>query len=149
MNKFDHNKDAVGGGGVDQNIFVNNYAGLSKLGIRVVHITSAPNPSNESELTFRSVERYELCLPNAEMAQPHMFATGLQLAYWALSEKDVHTLNAQLSTIKAHLLNRGVCYLHCPNAQVLACAHICADNVLGADNFIATLVDASQTQTPS
>ena len=76
-----------------------------------MHITSAPNPSNESELTFRPVERYELCLPNAEMAKPHMFATGLQPAYWALSEKDVHTLNEQLSTLKAHLLNRGVCYL--------------------------------------
>ena len=126
-----------------------------------MRVVPATNSTSDAlgDRAHRTDERYELCLPPISKYEPSPINSPLvaalgsdsavHLAYWALPvEEDIDTVRATLLALKSQLLPHGVCYLHCPNAAVLAWAHICAEIVLGADNFIATLVDAAQAQLP-
>lgn len=131
------NKKAMGRG-TPQNIFA---SGCKPAPIMVARLVAAASPAVPS---LSPGERYELCAHpgTADAALP--LTPPVQMAYWALTSAGVALKD--LSALAMCLAPTGVCYLHCPDAHVLAAARILADEALGANNFIATLVDASQAQ---
>lgn len=116
---------------------------------RKLGLTLAPvNTTSESFADARHLIVSGESITNLQVLQRSVLGMGgVKLALCQLDGRDLARSLSNLTLIRPLLRTDGCCFIWCPDASALAYARLVGDEVLGAGNFIATLVWQSQEHT--